>query len=122
MKPPPPMFPASMKVTAIEKPTATAASTALPPARSTSSATCAPYLSGIATAAVRSVVSATEDGAASTGSFAGLQPASQKEAARIAAVNHRRLLIIGRVYYRKLTVLQAKYRRLAEDPPPGIEV
>jgi len=31
MKPPPPMFPASIKVTARAKPAATAASTALPP-------------------------------------------------------------------------------------------
>src|SRR5210317_800426 len=122
MKPPPPMLPASMNVTAIENPTAPAASTALPPARSTFSATCAPYLSGIATAAVRSTVSAAAAGAWSAGSSAGLQPASQNEAARRAVINHRRVLIIGKVYYRKLTALRGRYRRLAEYPPAFVEV
>src|SRR5208337_2406379 len=39
MKPPPPMLPARGRVTASAKPTATAASTALPPSRKTSSPT-----------------------------------------------------------------------------------
>ena len=51
MNPPPPMFPASIYVTASANPVAIAASTALPPLLSISWLTSDPKLSGVAMAA-----------------------------------------------------------------------
>ena len=116
MKPPPPMFPAPGSTTASAKPTATAASTALPPLLRISTPASSASASSLTTMAFAPQTGAVGHGACCANLWRAYKPLQT-----IAAARAEKIISVARRIFRFVMIYAWKYSRRARKLQGGME-